>query len=342
MRILLSAVFCLAIFACAPEDPVDPTYHISGAVNGDYSGNIYLSYGDFRDTAEVVDGAYTFTGSVDKPVQAWLTLEPPANVAWIYLENGEISVVGDFWTSEQNNETYNIYNLKSIEGSVAQRVLDEFSDFVKEHRDSSLYPDLLYERLNTLVDAHPENSVVGKLLADQCAGSSVLSFPQLEQLAAKLDTAHQQAGDLKMIRTGLTAMGKYQVGKPFPAYADLPAHHPVTPNPSASLTLVDFWASWCGPCRKKHPEMVALATEAANQLQIIGISIDEDREAWEKAIREDGLPWLNLLDDEQILQEEMGIQVIPFNYLLDREGIIQAVNLSLEEVTLFLDDQTPS
>ena len=108
------------------------------------------------------------------------------------------------------------------------------------------------------------------------------------------------------------------------------------------VVLVDFWASWCGPCRKKHPEMVALATEAADQLQIIGISIDEDQEAWKKAIREDGLPWLNLLDDEQILQDEMGIQVIPFNYLLDREGIIQAVNLNLDEIASFLDDQTPS
>lgn len=303
---------------------------------------IYLNYGDFRDSTRVVEGAYTFSGAVDKPIQAWINLEPDANVAWLYLENAEISVAGDFRTSGQNNNTYNNYNITSIDGSVAQDVLDGFSTFVKVTRDSSIYPDLLYERLNTLVDEYSTNSVVGKLLADQCIGSSVLAYPQLEQLAAKLDTAYQQPTDLEIIRTGLTAMGKYQVGNPFPAYGELLVYEPMDANPDASVILVDFWASWCGPCRKKHPAMLALAAAAADQLNIIGISIDEDRGAWERAIREDELPWLNLLDKDKIIQEEMGIQAIPFNYLLDREGIIQAVNLTLEEIVSLLDDQTPS
>jgi thiol-disulfide isomerase/thioredoxin len=342
LRTLLLTLFGLSLLSCSQDDPASSAYHISGTLNGDYSGMIYLSYGDFKDSTQVVDGAFSFTGTVEKPVQAWFNLEPAANVAWIYLENGDITVAGDYWQSDQNNETYNIYNVTTIDGSVAQDILDDFSAFVKANRDTSLYPELLYEQLHSLVDEYPKNSVVGKLIADQCAGSSVLSFPQLEQLAAKLDTTYQQEGDIKMIRVGLEAMGKYQVGKPFPAYRELSVYREVAPSSTATLTLVDFWAAWCGPCRKKHPEMVALAADAAGQLEIIGISIDEDRTAWEKAILEDGLPWLNLLDDKKILQEEMGIQVIPINYLLDREGIIQAVDLSLEEIALMLDDQTPS
>jgi peroxiredoxin len=104
------------------------------------------------------------------------------------------------------------------------------------------------------------------------------------------------------------------------------------------ITLVDFWASWCKPCRKKHPELIALHQKyAKGNFQIVSISIDDDTKKWTKAIAEDQLPWVNLWDHKKEVSKALGIQAIPFNYLLDETWKIIGINLSVEKITALLD-----
>src|SRR5690606_1842226 len=92
--------------------------------------------------------------------------------------------------------------------------------------------------------------------------------------------------------------------------------------------LVDFWASWCGPCRQENPHLVSAYEKYKDKgFSILGVSIDQNADAWKKAIKTDGLLWAQLLDTTQQIAMLYGIDAIPKNYLLDKEGRIIAKNL---------------
>ena len=99
------------------------------------------------------------------------------------------------------------------------------------------------------------------------------------------------------------------------------------------LTLVDFWASWCGPCRKENP-VVKAAYEQFHELgfNVIGVSVDQDEAAWLKAVEEDQLPWTQVRDSENTVSESYMIYYIPSNFLFDQNGTMVAKGLRGEEL----------
>jgi len=99
--------------------------------------------------------------------------------------------------------------------------------------------------------------------------------------------------------------------------------------------LLDFWASWCVPCRQENPGLKALyATYRDKGLEIIGISVDEDGKRWRKAIVEDALPWLHVSDLKvpSSLANLFGVQPIPDNFLIDPKGVIVAKGIHGREL----------
>lgn len=104
------------------------------------------------------------------------------------------------------------------------------------------------------------------------------------------------------------------------------------------VVLVDFWASWCRPCRKANPEVVALYNKYKDQdFEIIGVSLDRNKGAWEKAIEVDKLTWYHVSDLkgwQNAVAQLYGVRSVPQTFLLDAEGRIIARNLkgpALEE-----------
>ncbi|WP_413512246.1 redoxin domain-containing protein [Myroides odoratus] len=102
------------------------------------------------------------------------------------------------------------------------------------------------------------------------------------------------------------------------------------------LVLIDFWASWCGPCRVENPNVVKLYNGfKAKGLDVIGVSLDKEKEKWVQAIEKDGLVWaqvsnLQFWNDE--IAAAYGVKAIPANYLINEKGEILAVNLYGEEL----------
>lgn len=89
-----------------------------------------------------------------------------------------------------------------------------------------------------------------------------------------------------------------------------------------NYVLIDFWASWCGPCRKFVPTLKELAAKYADKgLVVVSISTDTDRKAWLKAMEEEKMPWLNLLDESNI-SKVYGVSAIPSLFLIDPDGNI--------------------
>ncbi len=100
--------------------------------------------------------------------------------------------------------------------------------------------------------------------------------------------------------------------------------------------LVDFWASWCGPCRGENPNVVnAYKKYSSKNFTILGVSLDKKKEAWIDAIKTDGLTWKHISDlkhwdsDAQKLYQFEGI---PYNVLIDPQGKILAVSLRGEDL----------
>ena len=95
--------------------------------------------------------------------------------------------------------------------------------------------------------------------------------------------------------------------------------------------LIDFWASWCKPCRQENPNVVRMYTKYKDKgFEVYSISLDDNKNAWLKAVETDGMIWTNVLgkkNGSSAVALQYSIQVIPTTYLLDKEGKIIAKNL---------------
>lgn len=105
---------------------------------------------------------------------------------------------------------------------------------------------------------------------------------------------------------------------------------------SEKYLLIEFWASWCGPCRKENPELVKLYNvHRSKGFEILGVSMDTEKEAWIEAVRKDELPWQNVNNfSGEIAAPDMiyGVAAIPDNVLINPSGIIIGRNLRGEEL----------
>ncbi|MFO0320827.1 MAG: TlpA family protein disulfide reductase, partial [Bacteroidota bacterium] len=97
--------------------------------------------------------------------------------------------------------------------------------------------------------------------------------------------------------------------------------------------LIDFWASWCGPCRQENPAVVAayhkyqnLKFKNGNKFEILSVSLDQNKTSWIKAIEKDGLIWENHVCDflgwNNSIAQRYGVNAIPTNFLINGDGII--------------------
>ena len=109
------------------------------------------------------------------------------------------------------------------------------------------------------------------------------------------------------------------------------------------LKIIDFWASWCGPCRQENPNMVKLYNEYKDKgLAVISVSLDERKNKWEEAIEKDGLTWLHLSDLkgwQSDVVKKYNIDAVPTIFVLDENNRIIAKNLRGEKLKAFVSER---
>ena len=169
-------------------------------------------------------------------------------------------------------------------------------------------------------------------------------FPFLDSLATNLQQELPESKYIKDFVQGVEKLRATMVGQVAPEIA-LPNPEGETKRLSdlrGKIVLVDFWAAWCGPCRRENPNVVKMYNKYNGKgFEVFGVSLDRKKEDWVKAIAQDNLNWtqvsdLNYFDSEAA--QTYGITAIPATVLLDKEGKIIARNLRGEELENKLEE----
>jgi peroxiredoxin len=187
------------------------------------------------------------------------------------------------------------------------------------------------------IDSHPK-SFISVLLIDNMFNRPNFDIQKITKLNDGIDVSLKTTKLEKAILSKIKNYASLNIGGNAPDFS--------APNPEGKMTslkqslgkitIIDFWASWCGPCRAENPNVLKLYNEFHSKgLNIIGVSLDKEATKWKEAIAKDKLPWIhvsNLKFWEDPIAQLYNIKSIPATYILDSKGKIIAKDLRGEEL----------
>lgn len=323
------------------------------------------------DSAFIEHGVATFQGTVPEPTMVSLIIDPhgvgwqqlrPENTDKInfFIENGntiinakdavkDATVTGstindDYWNYKKLvAPQFNIQN--EIVATLHNLTPEEKKDTIVRKRLTGQYQKAVSDILaadEVYIKAHPD-SYVSIYLMNAVIGS-VMDVNKIEPLFKGLSPVVQNTLAGQKIAQLIKSSRATVIGAMAPVFTQNDtAGKPVSLTDfRGKYVLVDFWASWCGPCRAENPNNVKAWQQYKNKgFTIVGISLDrpEAKDAWIAAIKKDGLEWPQLSDlkfwDNEVAKL-YGIKAIPQNFLIDPQGKIVAANLRGEELDIKL------
>ena len=308
------------------------------------------------DTAKIKAGKFTFKGKTLEPEMFSIRVETVQSNSYIIIENGEINleIVKDSTFKNKFSGTYNNdqlyeFNQKGIENEKKKKefgknfqakflLAQNQKDTVTMKKIQTDYENLekgIKTGIEDYIKSHPK-ALISALLIKSLFGEFEPNITKIETLYKGLDKTIQDTKTGKSIVKNLKQFKVVKEGRRAPEFS--------APNPEGKtvslkeslgkITIVDFWASWCGPCRKESPNMVKLYAEFHDKgLNIIGVSLDDDAVKWKEAIASDKLSWVqvsNLKKWKDPIAAEYGVQAIPSTFVLNQFGVVVAKDLSGE------------
>jgi thiol-disulfide isomerase/thioredoxin len=312
------------------------------------------------DSARVENGKFVFKGVQDSTVVRYLSFvsgDQQTNTVF-FLENGNIRVkttIGDKQivsiTGTPANDAYQQFNDK-------RNAIDSEGDAIfKSINDSTLSEeqitakhqeiDVLENRLLALIKGEIEKNITN-VVGIYLLNSYSFYYTDYSELAALLEKVPNQFQNNRVIVTLSELAEKLKVSAVGQVFTDFEMETPDGKPAKLSdyagkgnVVLVDFWASWCGPCRSEMPRLIAIYEKYKSKgLEIVGVSLDANKESWINGIEQLGITWPQISDLKYWNSEGSklyGILSIPHTVLIDRGGTIIARGLQGVELQSCLD-----
>ncbi|PWT96928.1 MAG: hypothetical protein C5B52_14755 [Bacteroidetes bacterium] len=362
MRNYIVCLMVLAAVACKNNSSSDgksvrnsdSSFVVAGKINGIENDWIYLyrvERGDKLDSVRANQGSFEFKGNIAHPEFCLIG----------FTENGEKQFPYSFFLDNSNikiEAKKDSLNSLQVTGSPTQ---DELKDYDSKTRDlqkrnkelerqyqlammnrDKLKIDSIFKAAGELQDEARQISID---YAKANRGSYVAIYqlnrnfsgdenPAIAQSAFdSLEPKIQQSFFGNNLKQSLDNARRTAIGTVAPEFAlnDVNGKPVSLTSYKGKYTLVDFWASWCGPCRQENPEVVkAFRQFHPKGFEILGVSLDEEKDKWLVAIQKDGLNWTHVSDLKGWRSDVAalyGVQAIPMNFLLDKDGKIIAKGL---------------
>lgn len=313
--IILSALAILS--GCISTKEETPSYSINADIEGIENGEAKLMYLNLTnnesvivDSTEVTNGQFVFRGQVDHPYFYTIKINDSIG-AYFFLENSEIALSGS-------------KDSIIVSGSAEDSLLSSY-----------VFSDIFRKDVGLEIMLNHNDTHVAAFTAFYQFQTNPYSVDTLEMIMNGFSPEVKQSEYYAQLDSLYQTMKNVAIGRTAPDFSI-----PNTKGQSIQLSdyrgdyiLLDFWASWCAPCRKEMPDLLSIYHQYRDKgFKVIAISVDKDRKRWMKAITDDQLDWINLSNcagwDNK--SKSYGIKSIPQNFLIDPDGVIIGKNLSKE------------
>lgn len=331
-----------------------PHYTIKGKIEGSDKITFYIQKREAGkivsiDSAVSSKGSFTMKGgAVGYPVMIQLVAGDTRKRTSFYLENSEIKIIGrldslylakitgsktqDEYESlvDSNKPLSDFYSKIILKFQAASQAGDAANlEFLQRQSDS--IQTVMLNLQKDFVKNHPASYVSPSIVLSL---SYEMDADEIESMVNLLDTSLVSLPEIKGLKERVAVMKRVAVGQKAPDFTMNDVNgKPVTLSSKigSKLLLIDFWAAWCNPCREENPNVVKIYNEFHKKgFDIFGVSLDNSKEAWIKAIADDKLAWTQVSDLQRGDNEAAklySVNSIPSNFLLDETGKIVARNL---------------
>ena len=358
-KYILFSLVGLALFSCKPENKDSYVINVTvdSIANGKLAKLIYLEgrMPKTKDSAIVTSGKINFSGKVDTPEMYYLAIDGIRGNLPFIIENADFEIEINKDTLFASEVSGGKENDLFIEYREYQKNLvkanQEYGQTFREARmnNDSLTMELMRKKYDSLMTISKNNDVefikkhsdyaVSALLFEQLYTNKAIEDEKASELYELLSDYAKNTRAAKDVKKLLDINKATAVGSIAPEFSapDKDGNMIALKDVRGKVTLVDFWAGWCRPCRMENPNVLSVYRKYHDKgLEIIGISLDgapnqpNAKEAWLKAVEEDSLPWTqvsNLKYFEDPVAKQYNIQSIPSSFILDADGKIVAKNL---------------
>ena len=357
--ILFSAAV-LALTACHSN-----TYKISGAVEGLNDGDTLFITNDLQtgiptDTLIVKDGKFELSGETDSTYLCMVYSEKrnelnapffiePGNISIKLVETPGASRVGGTKCNEQWQELNDsVMTIGKEINRIAEHIYGNTVDEMEQQKGMEQI-EKLNQRFSAIVVKTTEKNIKNEfgyflltyypeeLIDNQTRMKLIDKLPDEKQ---KRPAIQEMLANLKQASESAEGMTIKDFTQPGLDGTPVSLLGEVS---KSKITVIDFWASWCGPCRQEMPFMVELYDKYKDKgLNIIGISLDEDSDAWKAATQQLNIPWVQMSDLkgwENVIAKHFCVTSIPHTIVVDQQGKILKRGLRSEKLEEFVVGQ---
>lgn len=358
-KLLISGVAVAILASCAPQLPKNQ-YLLNGSIQGVDGQYIYMAYATddettVKDSALITNGAFEFKGNLETPYRSvsiymgnpydyknnqrcWFYMEP--KMMAITIDTAEFSkpvITGSFTQAQTDSLEAQIAQImdaaKPIQDAIAAETDHEKASALREQMEP-YYEQTQQARL-AFLKTHPDSYAAPNYMRSLMGN---MTYGEIKEIYDNFSDNVKKYGDMKEIENELSSLANVQPGQPAPDFATLDVNGDSIRFSEAvkgKYVLLDFWASWCVPCRKSFPHVKELYKKYHDKGLDVFCVADNDGQPdiWRKAIKDDGVEMFHhvlrglkiidrktyKMDKTNDISDKYAIHYLPTKYLIDKD-----------------------